>query len=221
MKTSGSVVLSTALFVSLAAHVTVAWGLWDTWLTTGPAAAKKKVATRLNFKRRVPPPPAPVKPPKPKPKPKPKVKPPEPKAGPPPKPKPKPEPEIAQVPETPPEPEPVEERVVSAPPMVEEPYPRADFLEQEKLRYLALVMSRIEQRKYYPAAARRRRIEGAAKITLTVSSGGNVDNIKVEGPSILCRAAEEAVRKSAPLPDPPDIIPTPLTIVCVMEFELR
>lgn len=87
--------------------------------------------------------------------------------------------------------------------------------------YLNMVRLRIEHHKKYPESARRRNIEGRAKVRFVIRPDGSVGEVQVvvsAGNPSLDRAAEEAVRAASPFPTPPadlfkGAIPMELTIV--------
>lgn len=86
--------------------------------------------------------------------------------------------------------------------------------------YLDLVRLRIEEHKRYPEGARRRHIEGRAKVRFVIHPDGSVGELEVatgSGDPSLDRAALEAVRAASPFPSPPSklfkgAIPVELTI---------
>ena len=228
---------SIAIIVSLSVHLALLWRFGDVIIKAHSETKNQVLVTRLSLKR----PPQPKiksrqerkivksKPtPRPKPRPKPKIKPkPKPKPGP--KPTPEPEPVVEPEPIVEKAPEPPAPKPPSAPAQapeqvaeVEPPAVDVERIEQEKRMYLAMVIDKIEKNKYYPRAARRRGLQGNIKVTLTILDKGNVRHVKVRGGcGILRKAAEEAVRKSLPLPEPPDTVFCPLEVEYAMEFALR
>lgn len=71
--------------------------------------------------------------------------------------------------------------------------------------YVALVRQRIEERKHYPAMARRRGLEGRVTIRIAIAPDGSVERASAVGGGVdfFVRAALEAVERAAPLPPPP------------------
>lgn len=231
---------SIAIVVSFTLHAGVLWFFGDRIIKAYSTFEQEKVqVTRIDFRKpkpipekkvteKIPEPPKPKLEPKPKPKPKPKKVPipePEPEPIPEPEPKPAPEPEPEPIVEPEPVPEPVAQNEPE--PVIEEappPAPKVDAekIEMEKQRYLTEVMDIIEKNKYYPRSARRRGMEGVVRVSFTILSEGNIKSLKVhEGHGILRKAAEEAVKKSLPLPEPSNTVFCPLEIDFAMEFALR
>jgi len=119
---------------------------------------------------------------------------------------------------------PVEPVQVASAPAVAAPAPVIDegLTEQEKQRYLADIMAHIEQHKWYPAAARRRGIQGAVKVAFLLMADGSVRHVEVEeGPKALRVAAEQAVISAEPMPMPPVDIHCPLRCEFSMRFALN
>ena len=76
---------------------------------------------------------------------------------------------------------------------------------------LTQIWKRINRSKYYPAAARRRGIEGSPKVTFEIDPDGRVTNATIAtscGNVQLDKAALETVRRAAPLP----YYPQPITL---------
>jgi len=93
---------------------------------------------------------------------------------------------------------------------------------QIRNRYLARLINHVDARKFYPRPARRRGIEGVVHISFTLLKDGRIANLKVsDGHKLLRKAARQAVKKSLPLPVPPDSLKTPMAIRFGMEYRLR
>ena len=91
-----------------------------------------------------------------------------------------------------------------------------------QLRYIADVVAAVEKNKFYPLAARRRGLVGEARITVNINEDGSLADIKVEcDQPLLARAAEDAVRKTAPLPRPNSRTVCPVCLVFKMSFKLN
>jgi protein TonB len=71
--------------------------------------------------------------------------------------------------------------------------------------YVALVRERIEERKHYPAMARRRGLEGRVTVRIAIAPDGSVERASAVGGGVdlFVRATLEAVERAAPLPPPP------------------
>jgi len=107
-------------------------------------------------------------------------------------------------------------------PVIDVPAIDTGRIEQDRQRYLAEVKARINARKRYPRAARRRSITGDVRIAFQLLLDGGVQHISVEsGPEILQHAAEQSVRKALPMPAPPSTIHFPLHCEFVMRYALR
>jgi protein TonB len=66
-------------------------------------------------------------------------------------------------------------------------------------RLLAAIKRRIARNKSYPAAARRRRMQGQVRVSFTVTRSGNVRDIHVRGPRIFAASARTAVCRAFPI----------------------
>jgi protein TonB len=69
--------------------------------------------------------------------------------------------------------------------------------------YTALVMKRLEEKKVYPLAMRKRGIEGDAAVRFTIRPDGSLGSIRAgDAPAhpFLAQAALETVRAAAPFP---------------------
>ncbi|SHF17925.1 outer membrane transport energization protein TonB [Desulfacinum infernum DSM 9756] len=91
-------------------------------------------------------------------------------------------------------------------------------------RFLAEVRRRIARHKHYPAAARRRQLEGRVTVRFAIRPDGSADGLKVvesSGVSVLDRAALEAVRRAAPFPGfPRQVSDRALEVEIGVVFEL-
>lgn len=78
--------------------------------------------------------------------------------------------------------------------------------EREVARYVALVRTRVDARKVYPAIARRRGLEGRVVARLRIDGSGRLLHLDtVDGSSaVLGRSARDAIEAAAPFPPPPD-----------------
>ncbi|MCU7920307.1 MAG: TonB family protein [Candidatus Thiodiazotropha sp. (ex Dulcina madagascariensis)] len=141
-----------------------------------------------------------------------------------PKPKPKPKPKKKQINSTPkpvvmekaPQIEPAEEAVVKRQPPTRA-QPQANLRE----RYLAKLLARIEEKKYYPSIARRRNIEGKIRVSFKLECDGKVTQLAITGQhSLLRKAAGKAVNAAQPLPEIPPQIECPLPISYAMAYTL-
>jgi protein TonB len=82
----------------------------------------------------------------------------------------------------------------------------------------------VEARKRYPAAARRRRLEGQVRVSFVIGRDGTVTGLDCTGGHPrLCRAATDAVVAATPLPpSPPGLLDrAPLTVQFRMDYVLR
>lgn len=90
--------------------------------------------------------------------------------------------------------------------------------------YFDMVRMKIESRKKYPDAARRRQIEGRVEVEFTLEPDGSVADatvIKTSRHPDLDRAALLAVRDAAPFPRPPArLFEGPLRMTIIIMFEL-
>lgn len=88
--------------------------------------------------------------------------------------------------------------------------------------YLHKLLAHIEAHKYYPAVARRRRLEGEVRVSFTIAKDGSFRDLQVsDGAKVLQDAGMKSVQRSLPLPVPDPEIPMPLTISFNMQFRLR
>ena len=137
--------------------------------------------------------------PKPKPKPEPKPIPKKPKPTPKPKPEPKPKPLQTASPDR-----------VTAPPVAarnpvntQQPVTPVISAEQQRQRFLALLVQRIDQHKRYPRRAQSRGIEGRVSFKLSLDSHGALAKFEwLEGNRLFYKATLDAVKRSLPLPLP-------------------
>ncbi|HGX92516.1 MAG TPA: energy transducer TonB [Candidatus Tenderia sp.] len=94
--------------------------------------------------------------------------------------------------------------------------------EDEKQRYLKLLLAHIESHKYYPRPARKRGIEGHVNVSFSLSPSGELSAVNVAGgPALLRRAARQAVQSALPLPNPPASLSEPLPVQYRMAFMLQ
>jgi len=86
--------------------------------------------------------------------------------------------------------------------------------------YLAMIRSRIEANRTYPAAARRRRVEGTVIIHIRISEAGEITLLETRsrsGSTHLDRAARRMTEKAGPFPRPPF---SPFTAIIPIAFTL-
>ncbi len=150
------------------------------------------------------------------------------------KPTPPPEPEPAPPAQV--EPPPVQAQVEPAPPAAATPAPppvalsavqpsappapSADELAARKASYLEALSRLIDRHKSYPPVARRRGLEGAAKVAFTVRGNGQVAALDCSGRRPFDSAACDAVRHAEPLPPLPPGIGNRLDIHFTLRFRL-
>ncbi|SHN22860.1 protein TonB [Pseudomonas asturiensis] len=132
------------------------------------------------------------------------------------KPKPKPQPPKPQKKPEPPKPEekPAEEKPVDTPPTtakpeksaapapVAAPTPPSTALPS----WQGLLLQHLSRYKKYPEDARRRGMQGVARLRFVVDAQGNVTSYEIAGSSgspSLDRATMEMIRRAQPLPKPP------------------
>ena len=108
---------------------------------------------------------------------------------------------------TPPKPRPAQvenkptKTLAAKPVIVVEDTPSVLEIEEQ---YITRLLSQIEKNKFYPRKARRRNIEGTVKVTLSINADGRIAKLSLtEGHKILRIAAEKAIKKSQPFPEPP------------------
>jgi len=95
------------------------------------------------------------------------------------------------------------------------------IIRHETERYLTEVMAHIERHKWYPKAARRRRIEGTIHVRFILHTNGVITHLQVgNGSTVLRVAARQAVEKAMPMPKPPGTIHCPLACKFRMRFAL-
>lgn len=100
--------------------------------------------------------------------------------------------------------------------------PAGPTAEQLRERYLQELFAHIERHKFYPAAARRQGMEASVQVSFVLSGAGTIRDLKVMGgPKLLRLAAEQTLRRAAPLPAPPAAIDTPLRVEYLMAFALQ
>ncbi len=112
----------------------------------------------------------------------------------------------------------------ASPPAMAPAAPAIDegLIERERQRYLADLMAHIEQHKWYPKSARRRRIEGMVHVDFTLFADGSTSDVSVKNASpVLLAAARDAVAKAVPMPLPPAIIDCPMNCEFRMNFNLE
>lgn len=94
-----------------------------------------------------------------------------------------------------------------------------------KTSYLAMILARIEKKRYYPRLARMRNYEGRVGLLLEISAEGKLLSVKIvkgSGHRILDRAALKITRMAAPFPPPPpELGPPPLKLKIFLRFHLK
>ncbi len=101
------------------------------------------------------------------------------------------------------------------------PQPR-DHSAAGRERYLATLLSLIEQQKVYPKIARRRDIQGNVQVAFTVACNGSITGLQTSnGHKVLQKSARKAVQKALPLPRPPTENPCPVKVKYAMVFKLN
>lgn len=205
-----------AILISLILHGLLGW--WGLRSPLVPLTVREKArVTKISFQREQPAPPVakPLAEPMPA-KPKPMAEPPLPQPAPTKEalPDPTPKPMMA---EPPPAARPAAQTV--PPP---QPVPAADPPDHIRQNYLSRLMSHLEAHKFYPAAARRRGMEGTVHVSFTVMANGEIRQLQLAGGhKMLHQAAAETMQRSLPLPLPPREVATPLTLSYGMSFALR
>lgn len=177
---------------------------------------------------------------KPKTKSKPKKKPkPKPKSKPKPTPKPIPEPKKIH------EPEPIEEEVVLEEETKEEPIEKTfeeetveqvplsseqtaksqisiDELEAQKNIFLQKLRETIKRNKTYPRIARVRGIQGEVSIRFYILSDGRLVDVDIiSGRKVFHKAIKEAIKKSSPVVNAPNMFTYPLEVSLRLDFRLK
>lgn len=94
--------------------------------------------------------------------------------------------------------------------------------EEELGRYLAAIKARIEAHKFYPAAARRRGLEGSVAISFVVDETGAIRDVRLEGAHrLLTSAVQRALEDAAPFAPPPTSASRPLSLAYTISFHLN
>ena len=92
------------------------------------------------------------------------------------------------------------------------------------MSYEAQILAHLKRHQQYPRAAKRRRLEGTARVTFRLDRQGKVLSRSIVGGSgyeILDQATLAAVDRASPMPPPPDGIPSDTVSVTVpVHFEL-
>jgi protein TonB len=88
--------------------------------------------------------------------------------------------------------------------------------------YIQELFASIEAHKFYPALARRRRLEGQVQVSFTVQANGRISDLRAsDGQPLLEEAARKTVQRALPLPAPEGRVNMPLAISYRMDFRLR
>lgn len=114
---------------------------------------------------------------------------------------------------------------VTAPPAVPAAAPRTAQLVELREAYKAALLAAIERHKFYPNRARRRRIEGQARVGFRIAADGRLTDIHLvagSGTQVLDEAALETLRRLARVePLPPALAMDEWALVVPIVFELR
>lgn len=132
-------------------------------------------------------------------------------------------PNIQQADKPPSEPPPPAAKITAELPGPPTPAP-VDMQAMAKARqlYIQKLFARIEAHKFYPAVARRRRLEGQVQVSFTVRANGAISDLRAsEGQPLLEEAARKTVQRALPLPSPEGRVNMPLAISYRMDFRLR
>lgn len=89
-------------------------------------------------------------------------------------------------------------------------------------KWQSRMLAHLERRKRYPAAAKRKRLEGTAQVRFTIDESGNVLSVSLAGSSGVPELDEEVismVRRASPVPPPPPGVNR--TIVVPVRFNIR
>lgn len=118
-----------------------------------------------------------------------------------------------------------EEQTEQAPPASEqtaESQISSDELEAKKNIFLQELKETIRRNKSYPKVARRRGIQGEVSLTFCVLADGSLTNIDIiSGKKVFYAAVREAIKKSSPLLNPPEVLSYPLEVTLKLGFRLK
>ena len=154
-----------------------------------------------------------------------------------PTPRPKPKPKVAEKPREPEKPKQVVKQQAPAPSrearaakvQAQQDAPRAAAPQANRgasnvspAKWQSRLLAHLERRKRYPAAAKRKRLEGTAQVRFTIDDSGNVQSVALAGSSGVAELDEEVVamvRRASPVPAPPPGVNR--TIVVPVRFDIR
>ena len=112
--------------------------------------------------------------------------------------------------------------MASATSPVAEPQIDSGLISRSRERYLASVLSHIEQFKWYPRAARKRGIEGDVTVRFMLHHDGSANNLVIEnGPVLLMGAARRTIEKALPMPRAPAQVDCPIECKFRLSFHLN
>lgn len=118
-----------------------------------------------------------------------------------------------------------EEQTEQAPPASEqmaESQISSDELEAKKNIFLQELKETIRRNKSYPKVARRRGIQGEVSLTFCVLADGSLSDVDIiSGKKVFYAAVREAITKSSPLLNPPEVLSYPLEVTLKLGFRLK
>lgn len=88
-------------------------------------------------------------------------------------------------------------------------------------RFYKKVRVKINQNKSYPKIAKRRRMQGAVKVTFTVLRSGEVSNILLKGPKVFYNSARHAVKSAFPISVKNIPVSLPATVHITLRYQIR
>ena len=91
---------------------------------------------------------------------------------------------------------------------------------QKKVRLLEL-KKRIASKKYYPAFAKKRGIEGRVILTMKILPNGALGGIRMEGPKIFYPSIRKIVRESFPLEVDGCVVDLPAEVSINLDYSLQ
>ncbi len=87
--------------------------------------------------------------------------------------------------------------------------------------YLQQLLALIEKKKFYPDSAKRRKIEGSVKISMTIDNTGYIMQLEtLSGPRMLKKAARKAVLQAQPFPQPPLGLSGEKPVLFAMDYKI-
>ncbi len=91
----------------------------------------------------------------------------------------------------------------------------------ERNKFWNALRKKIDQHKFYPRIAKRRGMEGVAKVTFTILANGNVGSITVKGPKVFHNSAKNAVKNAFPISVKKAPIALPTSINITLHYQIR